>query len=321
VRWLLLILSVSGFAQLREAASTMNREAAAPGFAIVLVHNGKTQIETFGSAKPDSLVRIGSISKVLATTLLSKLVNEGKLRLTDQLQTFAPAGIKVPQPMTLLQLATHTSGIPRSLDQGEPWQTLSKTPMLWPAGESAQYSSAAYIFLGQAIAKAAGHSYSDLLRDKVTRPLVLVDTLATPNAQQCARLMTGPQACHTEPDLASTASMYSTPVDMARWLQHLLKDHTTEARMYMDRKTLKKAEGLDNGGHADAIGLGWLLVNSPTPILQKTGGWDNFMSYIAFTPNGRTGVFAVFAKEDVDALRRLASQVRALIAELNSKPL
>jgi D-alanyl-D-alanine-carboxypeptidase/D-alanyl-D-alanine-endopeptidase len=321
VRWLLILLSLSSFAQLREAALTMNREAAAPGFAIVLVHNGKVQVETFGSAKPDSLIRIGSLSKVLATTLLSKLVAEGKLRLTDQLQTFAPAGIKVPQPMTLLQLATHTSGIPRSLDSGEPWQTLAKTPMLWPAGESAQYSSAAYIFLGQAISKAAVQPYSDLLRDKVTRPLGLIDTTATPNPQQCARLMTGSQACHTEPALASTASMYSTPADIARWLQHLLKDHTTEGHMYVQRSTLKKAEGLDNGGHADAVGLGWLLVNSPTPILQKTGGWDNFMSYIAFTPNGRTGVFAVFAKEDVDGLRRLATQVRALIADLNTKPL
>ena len=104
-------------------------------------------------------------------------------------------------------------------------------------------------------------------------------------------------------------------------LQHLLKDHTTEAHMYVNLSNLKKAEGLDNGGHADAIGLGWLLVNSPTPILQKIGAWDNFMSYIAFTPNGRTGVFAVFAKEDIDGLRCLASQVRALIAELNPKPL
>ena len=122
VRWLLILLSLSSFA-------------------IVLVHNGKVQIETFGSAKPDSLIRIGSLSKVLATTVLSKLVAEGKLRLTDQLQTFAPAGIKVPQPMTLLQLATLTIGIPRSLDSGEPWHTLTQTPMLWPAGESAQCSS------------------------------------------------------------------------------------------------------------------------------------------------------------------------------------
>jgi len=80
--------------------------------------------ETFpGSGRaPDSksVIRLCSLSKIITTDLLSKLVLDGKVSLADPLQRFAPKGKIVPVKgkdgeITLLDLATHTSGLPREV--------------------------------------------------------------------------------------------------------------------------------------------------------------------------------------------------------------
>jgi hypothetical protein len=105
---------------------------------------------------------------------------------------------------------------------------------------------------------------------------------------------------------------------MGIWLKHLILNKALH-KTYIQRESLKSAEGLDSAGYAKAIGLGWIEPKTQTRILEKTGGHDGFLTYIAFTPNGRTGVFAVITTMDLEASRRMAARVNELIEELNKQ--
>ena len=347
---------------IRETGSGIFSRSGAPAMALVVVKDGHPMVFGFGKAQPGtagapegrSLVRVGSISKVLATELLLKLEEQGKLRLTDPLQRYAPVGGTVPasregQPLTLLHLATHTSGLPRSVESPVPpraipfswpsqedrWQALSKIDAVESVGRAALYSNAAFDFLGDAIAAAGAKPYEMLLRETITEPLGMHDTTATPTEEQCGRLLGGSRGDPTGPcgDTRATASsggIYSTPDDMGRWINHLLESQSASIRSgkpgllraYFPRKTLTPVEGLDHAGEASAVGLGWIALDSTEvrpAIMQKTGGGGGFMSYIALAPTKNLGVFAVISKKDLEAGRRLARGVNELIGELSRR--
>lgn len=299
----------------------------APQAAVMVVHDGKRYFASSGGVEANALVRVGSISKVLAGALLANMVSEGKVKLDDPVASFAPTGVRLPQAMTLLELATHTSGAPRNGNGADAWKAVANAKMLWPAGSGAQYSNIGFWLLGAALQRAGGQDYETLLRGRVMGPLGMSDTTARPSAEQCGRLVKVAEfPCADQSAVASTAGMYSTASNMARWLEHLLAVRDAKGRvaqaMYVRRDALARAEGLDSGGHADGIGLGWIHLDragSRPALMSKTGGQDGFLSYIAFAPGRRTGVFAVIATMDLEASRKMAVAVNALIEKLEGR--
>ncbi|MGH7970591.1 MAG: serine hydrolase domain-containing protein, partial [Limisphaerales bacterium] len=92
---------------------------------IGVCQNGRSFVQGFGhcsttnSAAPDAqtLFEVGSITKVFTGVLLGRLAGEGAVRLADPIRPYLPAGTAPPQrdgrEITLVDLATHTSGLPR----------------------------------------------------------------------------------------------------------------------------------------------------------------------------------------------------------------
>ena len=145
--------------------------------------------------------------------------------------------------ITLLDLATHAAALPRELPVAPPagaapfaWPTaadrydwLAAQKLPWAPGSAAAYSNVGFDLLGAALAEAAGKSYADLLRERITGPLGMVDTGVAPNEEQCARLMSGygiPGAeaapCVSTANIAGSGGVYSTADDMVLWLRHNL---------------------------------------------------------------------------------------------------
>jgi D-alanyl-D-alanine-carboxypeptidase/D-alanyl-D-alanine-endopeptidase len=132
---LLVALSALGYAQqplsLADAdlrGSVIFQQSGATGMVLVVVRNNEVMLRGYGETYPgsgvrpaqNSLIRLCSISKVFTGELLLELANEGKVRLDDPLQRYAPLHRIVPQgadgtPITLQELATHTSGLPREV--------------------------------------------------------------------------------------------------------------------------------------------------------------------------------------------------------------
>jgi D-alanyl-D-alanine-carboxypeptidase/D-alanyl-D-alanine-endopeptidase len=64
----------------------------------------------------DTVFEIGSITKVLTALMLAEMVTRGEVTMLDPLAKHLPASVRVPdyqgKPITLLDLATYTSGLP-----------------------------------------------------------------------------------------------------------------------------------------------------------------------------------------------------------------
>src|SRR5262245_25803818 len=89
------------------------------GLAIGVWQRGERQVLTYGAPKTDSLFQIESVSKTFTGLMLAQMVTQGEVRLDQPVRELLPAGT-VTKPtgseITLLDLATHRSGLPRMPD-------------------------------------------------------------------------------------------------------------------------------------------------------------------------------------------------------------
>ena len=314
-------------ADLRGAA--IFEQSAATGMVLVMVRNSDVMMRSYGETFPgsgdrphaNSLIRLCSISKVLAADLLMELTKEGKVALTDPLQRFAPPNTIVPKsaggtPITLRDLATHTSGLPREVgaypadtphftfpDQNFRWTWLPKRRLISRPGTAALYSNIGFDLLGDALASAANKTYAQLLDERIVRSLGLRDTTLTPSREQCARLLFGTRdegPCTDTQASGSSGGVYSTADDMVRMLQYWLHVPGASAQVapaitvYLEPAHLRSVQGLSHAGDPTGIGLGWIQLgdpNGPSTLIEKTGGGAGFLTYVALSLKRQTGIF------------------------------
>ncbi len=267
---------------------------------------GETAPDSHQAPTQDSLLRLCSLTKIFTTDVLTKLVADKTVRLDDPLQHFAPHHVVVPkriQSITLVDLATHTSGLPRELanaPHGTPhftfpdyrarWRWLPNERLRSAPGTAALYSNVAFDFLSDALQAATQKQYAALLAERTLNPLRMQNTTFFPSDEQCSRLLIssndeGP--CTVTESTAGSSGLYSTASDMAIWLQYLLgtggpgalsQDSAAQA-VYILPSHLVSQQGLGHAGEPTGIGLGWihiLPVDSPSHIIEKTGGGAGF---------------------------------------------
>ena len=297
----------------------------------------------------DTVFRIGSITKVFTGQVLASLAADGAVTLADPLTKYVPDFIaplsEGGRPIRLVDLATHSAGLPREVPNapGPPenpfanimreafvaW--LKANPLLFTPGTSVLYSNFGFDLLAAALSAAARKPYPDLIAERVLKPLGLDDTTFAPAGDETARLMRGHDFDGARLPYAQTGSvivgsggLYSSPRDLLRWLQwHLdrlgaeraaerLIDHAA----YLWRDGLNSVFGMDESGHMDAMGLGWVVMRPEGDrplILQKAGG---LLSYVAFAPMRNIGVMAAINAFDFNAGLAMAKTANDLIAEL-----
>jgi serine-type D-Ala-D-Ala carboxypeptidase/endopeptidase len=335
-------------------------ESGATGMVIAVVDGEDQMVVGYGETakgsgqQPDgkSLLRLGSGSKVFAGDLLGNLAAEGQLGLTDPLQRFAPEGTQIPsfdgRAITLLDLATHAAALPRELPLDPPpnsppfaWPTtadrfawLADATLPWAPGSVASYSNVGIDLLSDALATSTGKPYADLLRERITGPLGMSDTVLEPSEEQCARFMTGygipgaaAEPCVSTVNIGGSGGLYSTADDMVLWLRHNLSRRDPAVwptlalshASYLERGTLDAAIGFDEAGTMDGIALAWLVEDAADHrpmILQKSGALAGFMTYTAFAPSHAIGVFVAVNQIDFGMYAGLVEGADELIASL-----
>ena len=190
------------------------RHSGSTGMVVVLVRDNQTWMQSYGQTYPgshqkpnaDSLIRLCSLSKIMTTDLLVKLVADRRVSLSDPLQKFAPPNVRVPvltvrgqssRPITLLDLATHTAGFPREIaypegdsghftfpDYSFRWQWLPGYRLRFPPGTAAHYSNIGFDLLGDGLSAAAGKPYPQLFAERIAKPLGLRDTTVSPDPRR-----------------------------------------------------------------------------------------------------------------------------------------
>jgi D-alanyl-D-alanine carboxypeptidase len=178
-------------ARLASALETAVDSLAAPGAqAAIVFADGSLWTGGAGLAadglpmRPDHLLAIGSITKAYTAALVLKLADEGILTLDDPVAAWVPddphgAGV------SLRQLLTHTAGLASD--------DVSLARVCAP-GTCYSYSNGGFGLLGQVIESAVGRSYAQSLRDRILRPLNLLDTFYTTEEIADGESATGFQA-------------------------------------------------------------------------------------------------------------------------------
>ncbi|OLZ69883.1 serine hydrolase [Streptomyces sp. IMTB 2501] len=144
----------------------------------------------------DRFVEIGSFTKVLTGTALMRMAAAGLLDLDDPVERRLPA--TPGTGITLRNLATHTSGLPRLppgiglLELRDPYAAFDADALrrllgrldqvaVRPPGQQEEYSNLGYAVLGAALVSAAGASYEELLTEHVLRPLDVHEVSVRPD--------------------------------------------------------------------------------------------------------------------------------------------
>lgn len=171
---------------------------------------GKLDNGTDQEVTGNTLFEIGSITKTFTTLLLQDMIDRGQMKLDDPVAKYLPESVKVPtrngKEITLLQLATHTSGLPKIPDNLDPkradnpyadytveqmYAFLSGYKLARDPGTQWEYSNLGMGLLGQAIALKAGMSYESLVVDRVCQPLKMDSTGITLTPELKSRFATG----------------------------------------------------------------------------------------------------------------------------------
>ncbi|MFG3051442.1 serine hydrolase domain-containing protein [Kitasatospora sp. NPDC048239] len=233
--------------------------AAAPGggVAVVVIRGDERTVACRGHSdrsaerpvRADTRFELGSVTKTFTGLLLAEMAARGEVGYDDPIDRYLPAdaapGYPHERPITLLHLATHTSGLPRLpvglLPTAAPrWFTrpyatfgpahllraLPRTPVRGTPGAQVRYSNLGCGLLGLLLANAAGQRYDDLLEARVCGPLGLVDTSCGPGREEAAGYRRGRRVPSFRlPALPGAAALRSTADDMLRYLQaHLALD-------------------------------------------------------------------------------------------------
>jgi D-alanyl-D-alanine-carboxypeptidase/D-alanyl-D-alanine-endopeptidase len=330
------------------------------GMVLVVVRDRQVFFRGYGETAPGSgrtpdersILRLCSLSKIFATDLLIKLAGDNLVRLDDPLQKFAPAHVAVPgksgHPITLGDLATHTSGLPREVGHYPPglkarftfpdyqfrWHWLPAQRLKTVPGTAALYSNVGFDLLGDALEKAAHKPYAKLLADRTTTPLGMRETGFTPTPAQCERLLQGAHdegPCADTQNSAGSAGVYSTATDMAIWLKYLLgtglpaipAQSSLAQAVYVHPENLLSEKGLDHAGTPTGIGLGWMHLlreDSPSAITEKTGGGAGFLTYIALNQAHHTGLFVALTDGAIETHLNVFHQANDLLLALDGLP-
>jgi D-alanyl-D-alanine carboxypeptidase len=245
-----------------------------------------------------SRFRIGSITKTFTATLIMKLVEEGKLKLTDTLSKFLP---QVPNAnkITIGQILSHRSGIPNIGRKQNSQGNVNTMPMTkeehldlivkatpdFEPDTKTLYSNSGYFLLGLIIEKVTGKSYETVLQEKITKKIGLKDTyMATGNIDVnnnesltyfIAPGSTWKQVPETHPSiLFGAGAIVSTPNELAKFMQALFDGKIVSKQSLEQMKTMRDGEG---------FGMVTFEFGGKT-FYGHTGGADNYGAWVAYQP-------------------------------------
>ena len=159
-----------------------------------MVCHGKLDNGTDREVDGDTLFGIGSITKVFTALLLQDMVARGEMKLEDPVQNYLSDSVRVPtyqgKEITLLHLATHTSGLPRDRDR-DAYAALSRCTLKRAPGTHEEYSNFGMALLGHAIALKTGKDYETLVVERICKPLGMDSTRVNPSPELTARIAVG----------------------------------------------------------------------------------------------------------------------------------
>ncbi|GAA3729405.1 serine hydrolase domain-containing protein [Salinactinospora qingdaonensis] len=346
----------AGDEELAAQVSELLPDDTAVGVSVAVIEGETTRQAALGTTDGSTPVEVatpfetGSIMKTVTATLLAEMVESGEVELETTLGEIWPEtefSDERAADITLEQIATHHSGIPR-LAFADPYvlaqtatnevlggqayaafdspiEDMAAMPLLDAPGASYAYSNLGYAVLGQSLEQVLGTDYATAVRQRVLEPVGMEHT--TLRATDEAGLPPGAALPHAEPNVPTAAwrapdylpvgaGSWSTAGDLAAFLRA-----STEEDSPIAAAAALAREPREPAGESTETGLGWA---ASTTAEGNTMTWHNGASSGTRTFFGRSGdrgvvVMANSAAVPVEALgTRLIETEVEIFPELSS---
>ena len=256
---------------------------------------GFTDSTTKHTLTISSEFNLASISKTFTSSLVLMYVQEGKLKIDDQVHTYLP---EFPyKDITIRHLLNHTHGMIEYFD----WindtlkikDTIGNDQLLVllskykPAlnsvpGEKFNYCNTGYAVLSEVLETISGMPYATLLKSKITKPLKLentyVQTVKMPNSPKNRvygmKFKDGRWKAFdltTLDEVVGDGNIYSTVYDLQKWDQALRDGKILNPALLQEAYTpavVKEQPKM-------VYGLGW-IINEPGKKVSHSGSWNGF---------------------------------------------
>lgn len=176
-----------------------------PGLSVAVGVGGEVVwAEGFGYADLDRQIpvtpshrfRMGTASIVLTSAAAGLLLDEGKLKLDEPIQSYVPEFAGKPWPVTVRQVMAHTAGIRSDGGDEGPLLTrhcettaegvaeFAKSELLFQPGTRYMFSRYGWILVSAAVESAAGKPFLSYMKERVFDPLGMQATVADPAPEE-----------------------------------------------------------------------------------------------------------------------------------------
>jgi serine-type D-Ala-D-Ala carboxypeptidase/endopeptidase len=300
------------------------------GLAVGLITPRGTEVVTYGTTKKEAKQRpdretvfeIGSATKVFTTLILADMVVRGEIALDDPAAKYLPASVTMPKydgrEITLLDLATHTSALPRMPNNLKPkdnlnpyadystkqmYEALSACKLGRPIGQKSEYSNLGMGLLGHILELRSGKGFEALVSERIAKPLQMKSTSIQMSPDMRKRLARPYNEELSEvknwdiPTMAGAGALRSTLSDMLLFVQAFLRKEKWELSSAIELQ-VKTRLPIESSGMSMALGWHKLKIQDKEVVWHngQTGGYHSF---IGFDPTASTGV-VVLANTAVD---------------------
>jgi D-alanyl-D-alanine carboxypeptidase len=292
---------------------------------------GTADLRTGRPLGPGDRFRAGSVTKSFVATVALQLVDEGRLSLSDTVESRLPGVLPYGDRVTLRQLLNHTSGVPEyaiglreRVYQGERFRSwaprelvalIAGEPQRFPSGTAFAYTNTNYVLAGLMIEQATGHRLGHEIARRIFEPLRLRDTsfpvdvptIAGPSARgysldhdEQGEPVEGPLldlTVYNPSAMWAAGNMVSDLDDLARFYRALLGGRLLSPARLAEMKA--DGEPWESG---QRYGLGLHAIETPCgPIFGHTGGVPGYSTFAFSSEEGTRQVGLMVNAEDAPA--------------------
>ena len=287
------------FDKLEENNKFMGSVAVSKGDSVIFKRSiGYLDVEMNKKLNSKSKYRIGSISKTFTSVLILKSIEDGKLNIDDTIEKYFP-DIPNSDKITIENLLSHRSGIFNFTDssdytdymlepksRAELIDIISNFDSSFKPGRRSSYSNSNYVLLTIILERIYSKDYSEILQDKIIKPLRLNSTyyggvIDTNDNEARSYMYAGKWIKQDETDPSvplGAGGIVSNPIDLVKFSYLLFSGKI------LKEESLKKMKKINGQFALGLFGIPFYNKNG----FGHTGGIDGFSS-----------VFSAFTDDDI----------------------
>ena len=248
---------------------------------------------------PQTVFRLGSLTKAFTAAAVMLLQERGKLQVSDRICSHLSDCPAEWQRITIRNLLSHTSGITSYTDLPDYQKTMGTPvthdlqiarfrglPLEFGPGEKYRYSNSGYYLLGVIIERASGKPYADFLQENIFQPLGMTSSGYDSSRRiiknrASGYQMQGEAVVNALPiDMSvpyAAGALVSTVDDMLRWDQALFTGKLLSRKSLDEMLTPSKA--------SEDYGYGWTIHRRfERQVIEHNGGINGFMTSVSRFP-------------------------------------